>query len=247
MVSAGAHIMPSTGSQDCANCQSQSEGLGSMKWRISSGRWAPSLSGGPGSASGLARAPPQQGWRRRGQSERGAALLHGGPQPGFGGQRVTPWALQSGWRPQEALQFFFALSLAHFFPSLLNLFQHPFPSCFPFRCFPLFLFFQPVSLVTSLGFLHSSSLSPVSLLPVSFTCFPLTAHLPAPLPFLSSSLVSFLCVYVFLFPMLWPLSLSFFLFFLFVPSPFFLFASSLLSPFPFIIQAWQEVTWGWLD
>ena len=242
MVSAGAHIMPSTGSQGCANCQSQSEGLGSMKWRISSGRWAPSLSGGPGSASGLARAPPQQGWRRQGQSERGAALLHGGVQPGFGGQRVTRWALQSGRRPQEALQFFFALSLAHFFP-LSSIFSNTLlPPVSPLAVSPCFFSFDLSAwLPPSASYTHLPSL--LSL----FFLFPLPAS-PSPLIFLllSPFFSHFFLVCVFLFPTLWPLSLSFFLFFLFVPSPFFLFASSLLSPFPFIIQAWQEVTWGWL-
>ena len=174
-------------------------------------------------------------------------LLHGGVQPGFWFQRLTPEPCSQCGNPRRLLQFFFPLSLAHVFLS-----PQSFPTSFsllflfPFLCSPLFLFFQPVSLVISLCFFRSSSLSPVSFLPFSLTCFLLTAHLPTPLPFLSSSPISFLCVCVSLFPTPWPLSLHL------LPIPlcslfFPLFASSLLSPFPFIIQAWQEVTWGWLD
>lgn len=134
-------------------------------------------------------------------------LLHGGAQPGFWFQRLSPEPCSQCGNPRRLLQFFFPLSLAHVFLS-----PQSFPTSFsflflfPFLCSPLFLSFQPVSLVISLCFFRSSSLSPVSFLPFSLSCFLLTAHLPTPLPFLSSP-ISFSCVCVSLLPAPWPLSL----------------------------------------
>ena len=164
-------------------------------------------------------------------------LLHSRAQPGFWFQRLTPEPCSQCGNPRRLLQFFFPLSLAHVFLS-----PQSFPTSFsllflfPFLCFPLFLFFQPVSLVISLCFFCSPSLSPVSFLPFPLTCFLLTTHLPTPLPFLSSSPISFSCVCVFLCFLRPGLFLFTFFLFLFVPFFFSLFASSPLSPFPFIIE-----------
>ena len=205
MVSAGAHIMPSTGSQGCANCQSQSEGLGSMKWRISSGRWAPA-------SLGVLALPP--GWLellssrvdgdRHGQRE-GQCSCTAGCSLGSGSSEWplspavsvgTPGGFSS---PSSASLWPIFFPLSSIFSNL------PFPPVFSL---PLFLFFRPASLLISLCFFHSSSLSPV------FSSFFLSL-LP---PHLSSSYSSplsvffshFFLVCVFLFPTPWPLSLHLF-------------------------------------
>lgn len=204
MMSAGTHLMPSTGSQGCTNCQSQSEGLESMKQKISSGRWAPSLSGDPGSASWLARAPQWEGWPTQGQPDRGAMLLQGGPQSGFWGQWMSPEPDVTvgilGCFSEGPLHFFLPLSLSQFFIYLFSIFSKTFS--LPVFSFPFY--FLPFSL--------PSSSSPL----ISF-----------PLLSLFSRLLSFLSLFVFL-HFLCP-DLFLLLFFLFLLLVSFFFA----SPFSF--------------
>lgn len=209
MMSAGTHLMPSTGSQGCTNCQSQSEGLESMKQKISSGRWAPSLSGDPGSASWLARAPQWEGWPTQGQPDRGAMLLQGGPQSGFWGQWMSPEPDVTvgilGCFSEGPLHFFLPLSLSQFFIS-----SQSFPKLFPFlfslslSIFSLFLYLLPPHLSSPS---HSSPFSLVYSHFFHFLCFSISYVLTS---FSSSSSYS---------------------------SCLFLFFLLLLSPFPFIIQA----------
>lgn len=119
-------------------------------------------------------------------------LLHGGVQPGFWFQRVTPEPCSQCGNPRRLLQSFFRLSLAHFFPSLLNLFQPPFPSGFLSAPFSFLSACQPAYLPLLLPLIF-----PLSCL---FFLFPFPAP-SAPLIFLLLSpfclLLSFLsCVCV---------------------------------------------------
>ena len=151
-----------------------------------------------------------------------------------------PRALQSVWEPQEASPVLLPPLFGPFFPSLLNLFQPPFPSGFLFAPFSFLSACQPAYLPLLLPLIF-----PLSRL---FFLFPFPAP-STPLIFLLLSpfclLLSFLsCVCV---------SVSYALASFYSPSSW----SSSLFPFSplllllffllFIIQAWQEVTWGWLE
>lgn len=208
MMSAGTHLMPSTGSQGCTNCQSQSEGLESMKQKISSGRWAPSLSGDPGSASWLARAPQWEGWPTQGQPDRGAMLLQGGPQSGFWGQWMSPEPWCHCWNPGMLLR-----RTSPFLPPPLFV--------------PIFYLFSIFSKTFSL---------PVFSFPFSFLPFSLPSSssplISFPLLSLFSRLLSFLSLFVFLHFLCPDLFLLLFFLFLLLVS-FFFFFFLFASPFSF--------------
>lgn len=236
MVSAGAHIMPPHRKPRLKQLLRHLEGLGSMKWRISSGRWAPASLGSwlcpPGWLELLSsRAEPRQAWSERGQ----CSCIKVQPSSG---SSEWPLSLQSVWGTPGGFSSPSSASLlAHFFLSSI------FPTSLSLRfSLPLFLSFlacQPA--YSSASSTHSPLLS---FLPFPFPAPLRTSHLPTPLPFLNL-LLSFLSLYVcasvsyalasFASPFSCLLSCSLF-------SPF---ASSLFLLLLSLVQIWQEVTFSW--